>query len=59
MQTEKNAIQSMMNVENAVEWTFANPIHAKGTKYKFWRMYGLGNKEIKSGYISLLFMNIQ
>ena len=59
MQTEKNAIKSLMNAENAAEWTFTNPIRAKGTKYKFWRVYGVGNKETTSGYISLLFMNIQ
>ena len=58
MATEKHTIQVMMNAENAIEWIFANPVHAKGTKYKYWRLYGLGGVTV-SGYISLLFMNVQ
>ena len=56
--TEKAVITSMMNQENAVEWIFPNPEHAKETKYKYWRLKGVSGKT-KSGYISLLLMNIQ
>ena len=58
MATEKVVIKSMMNVENQVEWVFPNPEHVKETKYKYWRAMGTSGKS-QSGYISLLFMNIQ
>ena len=58
METEKNNITRMMNAENAVEWIFRNPEHAKETKYKYWRVMGTKRKTV-DGYINLLLMNIQ
>ena len=57
--TEKHNIStSMMSVENAVEWIFPNPEHAKQTKYKYWRAMGKRGKTV-DGFINLLLMNIE
>ena len=59
MATEKhNITTSMMSAENAVEWIFRNPEHAKETKYKYWRVMGTRGKT-QSSYINLLLMDIQ
>ena len=51
--TEMVNITSMMRDENKVEWVFANPEQAKGTKYKYWRLYGVSG-EMQNGYVNLL-----
>ena len=56
--TEKNNITSMMRDENTIEWKFENPEKAKGIKYKYWRAFGVSG-QMKSGWLNLLFMNIE
>ena len=49
---------TMMYIENDVEWQFANPSKQK-IKYKHWRIYGLGGKVVTQHHMNLLFMNIE
>ena len=58
MATEKSTITSNMSADNDVEWIFANPIQAKETEYKYWRVLGTRGNRVE-GWISLLLMDIQ